>query len=59
MSSDETLEKIKQKLKNIDSEITELYDFLAIIEALTSDKSTAERIRRFMEEKGVWTKLKP
>lgn len=58
MSNDERLEKIMQKLKNIDSEITELYDFLAIIEALTSDKNTADRIRKFMEEKGVWTKLK-
>ena len=35
MTSDERLASIKQKLQNINEEITELYDFIAIIEALT------------------------
>lgn len=57
MTSDERLTMIKNKLNQINSEITELYDFIAIIEALTTDKQTAERIRKFMEEKGAWSKL--
>lgn len=58
MTNDERLERIRQKLRDINTEMVDLYDFLAIIEALTTDKNTAERIRRFMEEKGLWSKIK-
>ncbi len=57
MTSDERLEMIRNKLKEVSNEITDLYDFIAITEALTTDKHTAERIRKFMEDKGVWSKL--
>ena len=57
MTNDERLAMIKQKIQNINEEVTELYDFIAILEALTTDKNTAARIRGFMEAKGVWEKL--
>lgn len=57
MTNDERLSMIKDKLQNINEEVTELYDFIATVEALTTDKNTADRIRRFMEEKGAWEKL--
>lgn len=57
MTNDERLSMIKDKLQRINEEVTELYDFIAILEALTTDKNTADRIRRFMEEKGVWEKI--
>ena len=58
MTHDERLVMIKQKLQSINEEVTELYEFIAIIEALTTDKHTAARIREFMETKGVWEKIK-
>ena len=57
MTNDERLTMIKQKIQNINEEITELYDFIAMVEALTTDKHTAARIRAFMEAKGAWQKL--
>lgn len=57
MTNDERLASIKQKLQNINDEVTELYEFIAMVEALTTDKYTAARIRGFMEAKGVWEKL--
>lgn len=57
MTNDERLSMIKDKLQNINEEVTELYEFIAIVEALTTDKHTAARIREFMEEKGAWEKL--
>ena len=57
MTNDERLSMIKDKLQRINEEVTELYDFIAILEALTTDRETAKRIRTFMEEKGVWKKL--
>ena len=57
MTNDERLAMIKQKLQSINEEVTELYEFIAIVEALTTDKNTATRIREFMEKKGVWEKL--
>ena len=53
----ERLERILRKLKEVGKEIDELYDFLAMIEARTTDKYTAERIRKFMEQKEVWEKI--
>lgn len=57
MTNDERLTMIKDKLKQFDEEMTELYDFLELLEALTTDKNTAARIRGFMEAKGAWEKL--
>lgn len=57
MTNDERLSMIKNKLQRINEEVTELYDFIAILEALTTDKNTADRIRGFMEEKGAWEKI--
>lgn len=57
MTNDERLTMIKDKLKLFDEDMTELYDFLQLLEALTTDKHTAARIRGFLETKGVWTKL--
>lgn len=57
MTTEERLNGIREKLQRINEEITELYDFIATVEALTTDKNTADRIRRFMEEKGAWEKL--
>ena len=57
MTSEERVAMIKQKLQNINDEVTELYEFIAMVEALTTDKYTAARIRGFMEAKGVWVKL--
>ena len=57
MTNDERLSMIKDKLQRINEEVTELYDFIAILEALTTDRETAKRIRTFMEEKGAWEKL--
>jgi len=57
MTNDEKLAMIKQKIQNINEEVIELYDFIAILEALTTDKNTAARIRGFMEAKGAWEKL--
>lgn len=57
MTNDERLAMIKKKIQKANEEITELYDFIAIIEALTTDKKTAARIRGFMEAKGEWEKL--
>ena len=57
MTNDERLAMIKQKIQNINEEVTELYEFIAMVEALTTDKYTAARIRAFMEAKGVWQKL--
>jgi cell fate (sporulation/competence/biofilm development) regulator YlbF (YheA/YmcA/DUF963 family) len=53
----EKLERILRKLKEAAREMDELYDFLATLEALTTDKDTADRIRRFMEKKEVWDKI--
>lgn len=53
----ETLERIRRKLKEVAHEIDEVYDFLATVEALTTDKNTADRIRRFMEKKEIWDKI--
>lgn len=53
----ETLERIRRKLKEVAYEIDEVYDFLATVEALTTDKDTADRIRRFMEKKEIWDKI--
>lgn len=58
MTHDERLVMIKQKIQRINEEVTELYDFIAMLEALTTDKHTAARIREFMETKGVWEKIK-
>ena len=57
MTHDERLVMIKQKIERINEEVTELYDFIAMLEALTTDKHTAARIRAFMEAKGAWEKL--
>jgi len=57
MTNDERLAMIKRKLKEFDQDMTELYDFLEMLEALTTDKHTAARIRGFLEAKGVWSKL--
>ena len=57
MTHDERLVMIKQKIEKINEEVTELYDFIAMLEALTTDKHTAARIRAFMEAKGAWEKL--
>lgn len=57
MTQVEKKEDILRKLKAINEEVTELYDFIATIEALTTDKQTAARIRKFMEQKGVWEKI--
>jgi hypothetical protein len=57
MNSQERLEKILLKIKEAGEEIDEVYDFLATVEALTTDKDTANRIRRFMEKKEVWDKI--
>lgn len=57
MTQKERKEEILGKLKAINKEVTELYDFIAMIEALTTDKQTAARIRKFMEQKGVWEKI--
>jgi hypothetical protein len=57
MNSQERLEKILLKIKETGKEIDEVYDFLATVEALTTDKDTANRIRRFMEKKEVWDKI--
>ena len=57
MTTEERLNGIREKLQRINEEITELYDFIAILEALTTDKNTADRIRGFMEEKGAWEKI--
>jgi hypothetical protein len=57
MNSQERLEKILLKIKEAGKEIDEVYDFLATVEALTTDKDTANRIRRFMEKKEVWDKI--
>lgn len=57
MTSEERVAMIKQKLQNINDEVTELYEFIAMVEALTTDKYTAARIRGFMEAKEVWVKL--
>ena len=53
----EKLERILLKLKQISREIDELHDFLAMTEALTTDKNTADRIRTFLERKEVWSKI--
>ncbi len=53
----EKLERILLKLKDISREIDELHDFLAMTEALTTDKNTADRIRTFLERKEVWNKI--
>ena len=53
----ERLERILLKIKEAGREIDEVYDFLAMVEALTTDKDTADRIRRFMEKKEVWDKI--
>jgi len=57
MTNDERLAMIKQKIQSVNEEVTELYDFIAMVEALTTDKHTAARIRGFMEAKGAWEKL--
>ncbi len=57
MLNKEKLERILLKLKDISREIDELYDFLATLEALTTDKDTAERIRKYMEKKEIWDKI--
>jgi len=57
MNSQEKLERILLKIKEAGREIDEVYDFLAMVEALTTDKDTADRIRRFMEKKEVWDKI--
>lgn len=57
MTNEERLIMIKRKLKEFDQDMTELYDFLEMLEALTTDKHTAARIRSFLEAKGVWSKL--
>lgn len=56
MTSDERLAMIRHKLKEADQEMTDLYNFIEMLEALTTDKHTAARIRGFMEAKGVWEK---
>jgi cell fate (sporulation/competence/biofilm development) regulator YlbF (YheA/YmcA/DUF963 family) len=53
----EKLERILRKLKEAAREMDEVYDFLATLEALTTDKDTADRIRRFMEKKELWDKI--
>jgi cell fate (sporulation/competence/biofilm development) regulator YlbF (YheA/YmcA/DUF963 family) len=57
MMNQEKLERILLKLKEISREIDELHDFLAMTEALTTDKNTADRIRKFLERKEVWSKI--
>jgi|APFre7841882793_1041355.scaffolds.fasta_scaffold42514_2 cell fate (sporulation/competence/biofilm development) regulator YlbF (YheA/YmcA/DUF963 family) len=57
MMNKEKLERILLKLKDISREIDELHDFLAMTEALTTDKNTADRIRTFLERKEVWNKI--
>ena len=57
MTNQERAKEIIRKLKIVNEEMTELYDFIAMIEALTTDRNTAERIRTFMEKKGAWQKI--
>jgi hypothetical protein len=42
------------KLKD---ELMEVYRFIELTEAFTTDQRTADRIRLFLEEKGLWKKL--
>jgi hypothetical protein len=38
--------------------IKEYIDFIEMIEAITTDKYTAKKIREFLENKDIWKKTK-
>lgn len=42
------------QIDQLNKKITELYEFIELTEALTTDKSTAVRIRKFMQNEGIW-----
>lgn len=44
------------KLKQTQSELTEVYKFLEYTEAITVDTSSQRKIRNFLYKKGVWIK---
>lgn len=47
----------KNQADYYEKELQEAYNFIALTEAFTTDKQTADRIRLFLQEKGVWQKL--
>jgi len=48
----------KHQADYYEKELHEVYRFIELTEAFTTDKRTADRIRLFLEEKGVWEKPK-
>ena len=39
-----------------EEELKEVYELLEMIEAITTDKKTANKIRLFLQKKGIWKK---
>lgn len=50
MTSDDFLKTIH----SLNKVISEYYDFLERLESTTKDEDTAEKIRTFMVEQGIW-----
>lgn len=51
---DDSADYYIDELDKANKKIDELYMFIETIEALTSDKATAVRIRDFMVQQGMW-----
>ena len=47
------------ELDEANRKIDDLYDFIEVIEALTTDPATAKRIRSFLIQQGIWQKKQP
>lgn len=48
----------KNQADYYEKELHDVYRFIELTEAFTTDKRTADRIRLFLIEKGVWEKPK-
>lgn len=45
------------KLDTANKKIDELYEFIELTEAYTTDRNTSSRIRTFLEKEGIWESL--
>lgn len=48
-----------QELDKTNQQLDRCIETLELVEALTTDRDTAKRIRTFLEKEGVWPPLKP
>lgn len=42
------------ELDKANKKLDEAIEFIELLEALTTDKDTANRIRKYMEQEGIW-----